>query len=129
MPRSPSGSTICSKAFGLPLDVPEVSHDELIELMYRDKKVERGKLRFVLPSRLGHVEVVRGVDTTTSSWPSARTDNPAARRRVAVELSTTKRVDGEGVFVEADARRPVLSPFRPDHEVLEQVEVHADVTS
>lgn len=47
----------------LPLDVPEVDHDELIELMYRDKKVERGKLRFVLPTRMGHVELVRDVDT------------------------------------------------------------------
>ncbi len=48
-------------AFGLPLDVPDVDRDELIELMYRDKKVERGKLRFVLPSRLGHVELVNNV--------------------------------------------------------------------
>ena len=38
-----------------------VDRDELIELMYRDKKVERGKLRFVLPTRLGHVELVRDV--------------------------------------------------------------------
>ncbi len=49
------------ESFGLPTLVPEVPHDELIELMYHDKKTERGKLRFVLPSRLGHVEVVRGV--------------------------------------------------------------------
>ena len=47
------------ESFGLPTSVPEISHEELIELMYHDKKVERGKLRFVLPSRLGHVEVVR----------------------------------------------------------------------
>jgi 3-dehydroquinate synthase len=46
----------------LSLDVPDVDRDELIELMYRDKKVERGKLRFVLPTRLGHVELVRGVE-------------------------------------------------------------------
>ena len=49
------------EAFGLPLDVPDVERDELIEFMYRDKKVERGKLRFVLPTRLGHVELVDGV--------------------------------------------------------------------
>jgi len=41
--------------------VPDVDRDELIELMFRDKKVERGKLRFVLPSRMGHVELVRDV--------------------------------------------------------------------
>jgi 3-dehydroquinate synthase len=51
------------EAFQLPLDVPDVEHDELIELMYRDKKVERGKLRFVLPTRLGHVELVNNVGT------------------------------------------------------------------
>lgn len=50
------------QAFGLPTAVPEVSHEELIELMYRDKKTERGKLRFVLPSQMGHVEVVRGIE-------------------------------------------------------------------
>ena len=49
------------ESFGLPTALPEVSHEELIELMYHDKKTERGKLRFVLPSRLGHVEVVRDV--------------------------------------------------------------------
>jgi 3-dehydroquinate synthase len=51
------------EAFGLPLTVPEVAPDELIELMYRDKKVDRGKLRFVLPSRIGHVESVSGIAT------------------------------------------------------------------
>ncbi|HEY4234347.1 MAG TPA: 3-dehydroquinate synthase [Lacipirellulaceae bacterium] len=50
------------QAFGLPTAVPDLPHEELVELMYRDKKVERGKLRFVLPSRMGHVEVVRGVE-------------------------------------------------------------------
>ncbi|HEY3392111.1 MAG TPA: 3-dehydroquinate synthase [Lacipirellulaceae bacterium] len=51
------------EAFGLQLTVPDVAPDELIELMYRDKKVDRGKLRFVLPSRMGHVECVSGVAT------------------------------------------------------------------
>ena len=49
------------EAVKLPLAVPDVDRDELIELMYRDKKVERGKLRFVLPTRMGHVELVRDV--------------------------------------------------------------------
>jgi 3-dehydroquinate synthase len=50
-------------ALKLPLDVPDVDRDELVQLMYRDKKVERGKLRFVLPTRMGHVELVRDVAT------------------------------------------------------------------
>jgi 3-dehydroquinate synthase len=51
------------QSLGLPLPVPEVDHEELVELMYRDKKVDRGKLRFVLPTRMGHVECVSGVAT------------------------------------------------------------------
>jgi 3-dehydroquinate synthase len=51
-------------AVRLPLDVPDVDHDELIELMYRDKKVERGQLRFVLPTRMGHVELERDVEVS-----------------------------------------------------------------
>lgn len=51
------------EAFGMALDVPDVEHGELVEFMYRDKKVERGKLRFVLPTRMGHVELVRDVVT------------------------------------------------------------------
>lgn len=45
-------------ALGLPTETPDLSDDELIRLMSHDKKVEHGKLRFVLPSRLGHVELV-----------------------------------------------------------------------
>ena len=50
-------------AFSLPTAVPHVDPDELIEAMYHDKKVERGELRFVLPTRMGEVELVRGVRT------------------------------------------------------------------
>jgi len=48
-------------ALGLPTDVPDVNHDDLLAAMQRDKKVEHGKLRFVLPSRMGHVELVADV--------------------------------------------------------------------
>jgi len=46
---------------GLPTQVPDVPHDTLIDLMQRDKKVEHGRLRFVLPTRMGHVELVGDV--------------------------------------------------------------------
>ena len=62
MQRSSTRQQKLLEAFELPLDVPDVEHDELIELMYRDKKVERGKLRFVLPTRMGHVELVPDVE-------------------------------------------------------------------
>jgi 3-dehydroquinate synthase len=34
---------------------------EIVQCMLLDKKTEGRELRFVLPSRLGHVETVRGV--------------------------------------------------------------------
>jgi 3-dehydroquinate synthase len=49
-------------ALGLPITVEKLDHDDLLAAMQRDKKTEHGQLRFVLPSRLGCVEVVGGVD-------------------------------------------------------------------
>ena len=50
-------------ALNLPLTGPKFDADGLLELMYRDKKVDQGQLRFVLPDRLGHVELVKDVNT------------------------------------------------------------------
>jgi 3-dehydroquinate synthase len=48
---------------GLPTAVPKQLLDvDLISVMRRDKKSQGGKLRFVLPSRLGHVELVDNID-------------------------------------------------------------------
>lgn len=50
------------KQLGLPTDVPdELESEAILRVMSRDKKVEHGRLRFVLPSRLGHVELVGDV--------------------------------------------------------------------
>ncbi len=49
-------------ALKLPTKTPELDHGELVDLMYRDKKVEAGRLRFVLPDRFGHVELVDDVN-------------------------------------------------------------------
>ena len=51
-------------AFGLPVTLPpavRASADALLEIMSRDKKTVDGRLRFVLPSRIGHVELVDDV--------------------------------------------------------------------
>jgi 3-dehydroquinate synthase len=47
---------------GLPTVVSGLDHEALVGAMQRDKKVAHGRLRFVLPSRLGHVELVGDVD-------------------------------------------------------------------
>ncbi len=40
----------------------ECSPDSLIAIMLRDKKSVAGTLRFVLPSRIGRVDLVDGID-------------------------------------------------------------------
>ncbi|MCE2793836.1 MAG: 3-dehydroquinate synthase [Planctomyces sp.] len=52
------------EALKLPTAVPSelrARPDEIVQCMLLDKKTEGRELRFVLPSRLGHVETVRGV--------------------------------------------------------------------
>lgn len=51
------------QALELPIQAPaDLDRQALVEAMARDKKSVQGKLRFVLPSRLGHVELVDGVE-------------------------------------------------------------------
>jgi len=47
---------------GLPVKGPPLDAENLLAAMQRDKKVEHGRLRFVLPDRIGHVELVSGVE-------------------------------------------------------------------
>ena len=49
-------------ALGLPVSAAGLDRSALLSAMQRDKKVEHGKLRFVLPTRLGHVELVGDID-------------------------------------------------------------------
>jgi 3-dehydroquinate synthase len=49
------------RALGLTTAVGDLNHDDLLAAMQRDKKSHLGRLRFVLPSRLGHVELVEDV--------------------------------------------------------------------
>ncbi|MHC4401290.1 MAG: 3-dehydroquinate synthase [Planctomycetota bacterium] len=49
-------------ALDLPTELPPLEADEILRTMMHDKKVEHGRLRFVLPARMGHVEIVVGVD-------------------------------------------------------------------
>lgn len=51
------------KQLSLPVQIPPLNEDDLLAAMQRDKKTESGKLRFVLPTRLGHVELVAGIET------------------------------------------------------------------
>lgn len=48
-------------AFGLPVEMPEPDADSFLAVMAHDKKSEHGRLRFVLPERMGRVGLVDGV--------------------------------------------------------------------
>jgi len=48
-------------ACNLPLSVTDIDPESLLAAMQHDKKVEHGKLRFVLPTKMGHVELVDDV--------------------------------------------------------------------
>jgi 3-dehydroquinate synthase len=48
-------------ALSLPTELPKVDPEEMLAAMSHDKKVEHGRLRFVLPTRLGHVELLGNV--------------------------------------------------------------------
>ncbi len=56
-----SRQTVLLESLRLPTDVPDFDLDELVRIMRRDKKAEEGKLRFILPTKLGHVELVKDV--------------------------------------------------------------------
>ena len=43
------------------MTVSDLDPEAVLEAMQHDKKVEHGKLRFVLPTKLGHVELVDDV--------------------------------------------------------------------
>jgi len=49
------------EALHLTVAPPEADGEELLRLMHRDKKVAAGRLRFILPDRIGHVELVDDV--------------------------------------------------------------------
>jgi 3-dehydroquinate synthase len=47
---------------GLPTTLPGADVEKIFATMFSDKKVKGGKLRFILPTRIGHAEVVTGVE-------------------------------------------------------------------
>ena len=47
----------------LPIETPKLDADKILDSMMHDKKVEHGKLRFILPSRMGSVELVGNIES------------------------------------------------------------------
>lgn len=53
-----------------PLAKPDITVDQLIQSMFRDKKVESGKLRFIFPTQMGKVIIqsVEEMDKIREAW-------------------------------------------------------------
>jgi 3-dehydroquinate synthase len=51
-------------ALNLPVTLPQIDADNVLKAMQHDKKSKQGHLQFVLPTRLGHVDLVGGVDAS-----------------------------------------------------------------
>ncbi len=56
------------KRIGLPTDLPEIDPEEVIRILAHDKKVRDGKVRFVLPQRIGKVVIRDDVDPEVIRW-------------------------------------------------------------
>ena len=51
------------EALGLPVQPLPLDPEQVLEVMRHDKKVSHGRLRFTMPDRIGHGELVEGVPT------------------------------------------------------------------
>jgi 3-dehydroquinate synthase len=49
------------RSLGVPVEVPHLNAQKVLDAMMHDKKVQHGRLSFVLPSRLGQVELVGNI--------------------------------------------------------------------
>jgi 3-dehydroquinate synthase len=47
---------------GLPIELPDLDPNSIIESMQHDKKADRNQIRFVLPNKIGQAELVDSVD-------------------------------------------------------------------
>ena len=71
--------------------------------MTRDKKVEHGRLRFVLPTALGRAEVVGDVPPADIRAVVASAEQ--GRKRVEADVQEARREFADGALPAGDSRR------------------------
>jgi len=54
--------TALLRAFELPIDPPDIPFELFWSTMQKDKKVQHGRLTFIMPDRIGHVSGVDGIE-------------------------------------------------------------------
>ena len=45
------------KSFSLPIKIPKINKKEVLKILMGDKKVRNGKMRFILPKKIGEVDI------------------------------------------------------------------------
>jgi len=48
--------------YGLPIEIPKIEKSKILKILMGDKKVKDGKMRFVLPKRIGNVEIFDDIE-------------------------------------------------------------------
>ena len=49
------------KKYGLPIEVPNLNKSDVVKILMGDKKVQEGKMRFILPNRIGKVSIYQDI--------------------------------------------------------------------
>ena len=50
------------ESYGLPTETPKIKKNEVITILMGDKKVRDGKMRFILPKKIGEVDIFDDID-------------------------------------------------------------------
>ena len=49
------------KSYGLPIDIPNLNKSDVLRILMGDKKVQEGKMRFILPNKIGKVGIYNDI--------------------------------------------------------------------
>ena len=50
------------ESYGLPTQPPKIKKSEVIKILMGDKKVRDGKMRFILPRKIGEVDIFNDIE-------------------------------------------------------------------
>ena len=86
------------EALGLPVRLPSLDAKKILATMTHDKKVQHGRLRFVLPAEMGRAELVADVDPADvlAVLADRGTQEPSPRRPKEIPPADTRPDDVGG---------------------------------
>ena len=54
------------QSYGLPIQIPKIKKNKVMTILMGDKKVRDGKMRFILPRKIGQVDIFNDIDISIS---------------------------------------------------------------